>query len=89
MVIAVESELRKASIPVVVKDSVFGTITLDRDLERFNARASFRGTEMTMSFDTMSTDELSALIQYAKPLWKEPLQQNLWLEIGSGRLPRV
>ena len=65
-------EIRKElSKSVVVEDATFGTLTLNRQFDWFEGSASFRGTDMNVTFETNDTNKLQDLIRKAKPLWKK------------------
>ncbi len=63
----IKNELQKS---VEYRDAVFGVLKLDREHRQFEGKAAFRGTDMIVSFETESLDELKDLIRYAKVLWK-------------------
>lgn len=67
--------VKEPKVPETFEDGVFGTLRLNHDQKQFETKASFRGTEMIVSFGTTSLDELKALLGYAKPLWKK---RQLW-----------
>lgn len=69
--IAKEAELYEASRVHKFENSVFGLLELDEQFSYFQGNASFRGTEMYVTFETESVDELKAIIKQATPLWKK------------------
>ena len=56
--------------PVVVEDSVFGKLELSRRHSQFAGEASFRRTDMVVSFETTCPEELREIIAIARTLWK-------------------
>ncbi len=62
---------KELSQSVVVSDPTFGTLTLDREFDCFEGKASFRGTDMNLTFETDNLDQLQNLLRKAKPYWKK------------------
>lgn len=68
----IRDELKK---PVVVKDAVFGNLELSRRHSQFTGKASFRRTEMIVSFETTCPQELREIIASSRSLWRN---RQMW-----------
>jgi hypothetical protein len=68
----VAAELGK---PVIIKTEVFGELTLNRSINRFEGKAMWNGKAVEISFSTDETQDISAGLKVAEKLWAE---QSSW-----------
>lgn len=69
-----EAEAARLRAPVLYLDPVFGTCTLDRALDWFEAKGLWLGQEVGVHLSTGDTDALPELLAHAHALWADQAQ---------------
>lgn len=71
-----EHRAAKLQEPVTIQDERFGTLTLDRRLDRYDAKADWNGREITLTLETVDGIDVSLALSAAKRLFDE---QASWM----------
>lgn len=72
-----EQEALELQKPITIDDSVFGTLTFNRDVSWWEGTATWQGRSIRFHLDAENRAELTAAIQAARALW---LAQPAWNE---------
>ncbi len=66
---------RRLRLPVTYQDDQFGTCTLDRQVDWFDAKAQWHGASVQVHLQTGTLDALPAVLAQAHRLWRE---EDVW-----------
>ncbi len=74
---ALEAESARLKLPVTFTDEAFGTFTLDRRIDRFEAETRWENLPVTLNLEGSAPEDVAETLRAARSLWEN---QTTWAE---------